>query len=198
MKNPILLSLLFILMTVGSTAQDPQQRPPGNPPPPPPDDRGEILRDLNLSQEQFRTIRRLLGENQPRVRAARLEFEDAQDALDDAIYADKVDEALVQTLTKRSADAQMTLMRLRMENEFAIRRVLTPEQVTKFRELREQQRLRKLIQERNRPRQDGAPRDGPPRDGRGPLRPNGRPGGPPPQAQPVNNMSPDKDKRKPL
>lgn len=195
MKNPILLSLLLILMTVGAIAQEnPGQRPPGNPPPP--DDRGEILRDLNLSQEQFRAIRRLLGENQPRVRAAQMDFREAQEALDDAIYADTVDEALVQSLTKRSADAQATLMKLRTENEFAIRRVLTPEQVTKFRELRKQQLLRKLVQERIRQqRGEGPPRNGPPRDGGQPMRPNGRPGGQPPPAMPVNNV--DKSKRKP-
>ena len=79
--------------------------------------------------------------------------------MDDAIYADTVDEAAVQSLVKRVGEAQAVLIKLRTANEFAIRRVLTPEQVTKFRELRKQQLLRKMMQERIRmQRQNG---DGP-------------------------------------
>jgi Spy/CpxP family protein refolding chaperone len=174
--------------------------PPGGPPPgqQPPDDRGEILRDLNLSQDQFKTIRKLLGENAPKVRAAQQDFRDAQEALDDAIYADSVDETLVQNLTKRSADAQATLMRLRTANEFAIRRVLNPEQVVKFRELRQQQIVRKKAQERMRGQRNGGPpngrpMDGPP-DGRSMRQPGqqGQPGQPgmQPQGQPGNNIQP--------
>lgn len=183
MKNPILLTLLLIvLLAVSASAQD-NPPPEGErmPPPPqgpgmqqpPPDDRGEILRQLNLTQEQFRAIRKLLGDNGPKVREAQMDFRDAQEALDEAIYADNVDEALVQNLTKRSADAQATLMRLRTANEFAIRRVLTPEQVTKFRELRKEQILKKRMQERIRQQRQN--------DGQGP---NGRPPMGQPQGQP--------------
>lgn len=202
MKNPIFLTLLFIvfLLTLGSAgaAQDnppppegDRQPPPqgGGGPPRPEDERGEILRQLNLSQDQFRSIRKLLGENQPKVRDAQREFRDSQEALDDAIYADTVDEVLVQSLTKRSADAQATLMKLRTINEFAIRRVLTPEQVTKFRELRKQQLLRKMMQERIRmQRQNGRDGDGPP-NGQPQGPPQGQPMQPRPNQQPGNNIS---------
>ncbi len=206
MKNPIFLTSLLIafLLTLGSAgaAQDnppppegDRQPPPqgGGGPPRPEDERGEILRQLNLTQDQFRSIRKLLGENQPKVRDAQREFRDSQEALDDAIYADTVDEVLVQSLTKRSADAQATLMKLRTINEFAIRRVLTPEQVTKFRELRKEQLLRKIMQERIRmQRQNGPNRDGQPQGS-----PNGQPQGQPqnqpmqqrPNQPPGNNIS---------
>jgi Spy/CpxP family protein refolding chaperone len=186
MKNPILLTLLLIvLLAVSASAQDNPPPPEGErmPPPqgpngPPPDDRGEILRQLNLTQEQFRAIRKLLGDNGPKVREAQMDFRDAQEELDEAIYADNVDEARVQSLTKRSADAQATLMRLRTANEFAIRRVLTPEQVTKFRELRKEQILKKRMQERIRQQRQN---DGQGPNGRPPM---GQPQDRPPMGQP--------------
>jgi Spy/CpxP family protein refolding chaperone len=210
MKTSLLSAfLLFTCLTLLAGAVAAQDSPPPpqdgqrmGPPPggPPPDDRGEILSQLSLTQDQFKNIRKLLGANQPKVREAQREFRDAQDALDDAIYADSVDEALVQTLTKRSADAQATLMRLRTENEFAIRRVLTPDQVSKFRELRKQQTIRKMVQDRMREnRREGPPPNGrpngPPPDGQGPPPDRGQPGGPP-QGQPINN-EPGPNRRKP-
>ncbi len=193
MKNPFRLILLMISLLAFSAAAGAQDNPPppeGERMPPPgaqgpprqEDERGEILRELNLSQDQFRAIRKLLGDNMPKVREAQQEFRAAQEALDDTIYADTVDETVVQNLARRASEAQGTLMKLRIANEFAIRRVLTPEQVTKFRELRKQQLLRKMMQERIRmQRQNG---------------PNGRPGpgmqrpGNQPPIQPANNAAP--------
>ena len=178
----------------------PQQGMPGmQGPPRQEDERGEILRQLNLSQDQFQSIRKLLAENGPKVREAQRDFREAQEALDEAIYADTVDEALVQSLTRRSADAQATLMKLRTINEFAIRRVLLPEQVTKFRELRKQQiqqrqeRQRMLRQNEGPNRLKGLP-------GRRPMGQPGQPGQPgmrPVDGQPVNNALPNQQRKKP-
>ncbi len=210
-NNSLILLVLFILTIFAGTvsAQDrppegDRMPPPGQPGPQgqpgmpgpqrPEDDRGEILRQLNLSQEQFQSIRKLLADNGPKVREAQRDFHDAQEALDDAIYADTVDEVLVQSLTKRSSEAQATLMKLRTINEFAIRRILSPEQVIKFRDLRRQQ-----IQERRERqktlRQNG---DGPNPNGRpnGRRPPMGQPGQPGMQ-QPVNNALPNQSRKKP-
>lgn len=194
MKNPFRLILLMISLLAFSTAAGAQDNPPppeGERMPPPgaqgpprqEDERGEILRQLNLSQDQFRSIRKLLGDNMPKVREAQREFRDAQEALDDAIYADTVDETVVQNLARRASEAQGTLMKLRIANEFAIRRVLTPEQVTKFRELRKQQLLRKMMQERIRMQRQNGDR---PMQGRPGMQ---RPGNQPP-IQPANNAAP--------
>jgi Spy/CpxP family protein refolding chaperone len=228
MKNPISLVflLLFALLAFSATASAQDGPPPEGDRMPPPrdmqgpprdmqqgpprqeDDRGELLRQLNLSQDQFKTIRKLLGDNGPQVRAAQRDFREAQEALDEAIYADTVDEVLVQSLTKRSSDAQAALMKLRAVNEFAIRRVLTPDQVTKFRELRKQQML-KREEERRQMRMNGNGPGGPNGpDGRnGPppnRRPLGQPGGmgqpggqQPPPGEPVNNAAPNQQ-RKPI
>jgi Spy/CpxP family protein refolding chaperone len=213
MKRSILsLSILlftFALLSISAMAQDGPPPEDGRMPPPPgmqgpprqEDERGEILHQLNLTQDQFKSIRKLLGDNGPQVHAAQKDFRDAQDALDDAIYADTVDEALVQALTKRSADAQATLMKLRTANEFAIRRVLTPDQVIKFRELRARQI--QLRQERQKERMNGERPNGP--GGRKLGRPGqpgmGQPGQPgqqgQPGMQPINNAAPRGGQRRP-
>jgi Spy/CpxP family protein refolding chaperone len=211
MKKAILF-LLFTLFvfTFAANAQDNPPPPEGDRMPPgqgmpgmqgPPrqeDDRGEILRQLNLTQEQFQAIRKLLADNGPKVREAQHDFRESQEALDDAIYADTVDEVLVQSLTRRSSEAQATLMKLRTISEFAIRRILNAEQVTKFRELRKQQiqqRQERMKMQRQLERQNG---DGPLR----PNRPNnrrqlGQPGMQPPPGQPVNNAQPNPQRKKP-
>lgn len=204
MKNPFLLILLLLISLLSfSTAASAQDNPPPPPegdrmpprgaqgPPRPDDDRNEILKQLNLTQDQFRAIRKLLGDNLPKVRDAQREFRDAQEDLDAAIYADTVDDTAVQNLAKRVTEAQAALIRLRVANEFAIRRVLTPEQVTKFREIRQQQLLQKMMQERFRmQRQNG---DGP-RPGRPEMQ---RPPGNQPPGQPVNNATPRPAGRRP-
>jgi Spy/CpxP family protein refolding chaperone len=206
MKNPILLLLFtFVIFTVSAGAQDnppppegdrmPQQGPGMQGPPRQEDDRGEILRQLNLTQEQFQAIRKLLADNGPKVREAQRDFRESQEALDDAIYADTVDEVLVQSLTRRSSEAQATLMKLRTINEFAIRRILNAEQVTKFRDLRKQQiqqRQERQKMQRQMQRQNGDR----------PMRPNGpnnrrQPGMQPPPGQPVNNAQPNPQRKKP-
>src|ERR1044072_4020078 len=213
MKNKNSLILLVLLaLAVCAGAVSAQDRPPedGRMPPPgqpgmpgqprPDDDRGEILRQLNLSQEQFQSIRKLLADNGPKVREAQRDFREAQEALDDAIYADTVDEALVQSLTKRSSEAQATLMKLRTINECALRRILNPEQVIKFRALRKQQiQERKEQQRMLRQNGDGPGRpngpDGMPRR-RPPLGQPGQPGMQP-AGQPVNNAQPNQSRKKP-
>jgi Spy/CpxP family protein refolding chaperone len=206
MKNSISSILLLFTFLVFAGAVSAQDNPPppqeGDRMPPPgmqqgpprqEDDRGEILRQLNLTQDQFKAIRKLLGDNGPLVRDAQRDFREAQEALDEAIYADTVDDALVQSLTKRSADAQATLMKLRTINEFAIRRILSPEQVTRFRELRKQQM--QMRQERQKMQKMNG--DGPKR-----MRPMGQPGQPgqpgmQPPGQPINNALPNQPRRRP-
>ena len=57
--------------------------------------------------------------------------------LDQAIYAEKVDEATVQIRLREFQDAQAEVARIRANTEFSIRKVLTPDQLLRFRELRQ-------------------------------------------------------------
>jgi Spy/CpxP family protein refolding chaperone len=98
--------------------------------------RPNLLAELGLSLEQIRQIRRINRESQPLVRAARLRMKEANLALDQAIYANTLDEAIIQTRLKEAQTAQAEFIKMRSLTEFAVRKVLLPEQLTKFREIR--------------------------------------------------------------
>ena len=98
--------------------------------------RPNLLAELDLSPEQIRQIRRLNRERQPLVRAARQRMREANLALDQAIYADTTDEAIIQTRLKEAQTAQSEFIKMRSLTEFAVRKILTPEQLIKFREVR--------------------------------------------------------------
>src|SRR5688572_23848422 len=82
--------------------------------------------------------------------------------LDMAIYGDAVSDAEFQTRLKEFHSAQSELARLRFEGELSVRRVLTPEQLVRFRELRqrfadarkENQQRRRQRRNRNMPMQE--------------------------------------------
>jgi periplasmic protein CpxP/Spy len=154
---PALLLLLFILSPVQALAQEEQGPPQGQGDARPPRRDGDLVRQLNLSPEQIdkirairegnRELRRQIGQ---RIRAARI-------ALDRAIYDENADEAVVEQRARELAEAQGAQIRLQAMVELGVRRILTPEQLQTFRDLR-------LRAERgNRPRQDG--RRPPLRDG---------------------------------
>ena len=106
-----------------------------------------LLRLLNLTPEQQRQMREIRAQGEGEIRAARLRFQRAQLALDQAIYADTVDEALIEERAREVGEAQSQLVRLRALTEMRIRRVLTPEQLSTYRDLR----LRALNEMRQRP-----------------------------------------------
>lgn len=99
-------------------------------------ERPNLLAELDLSPEQIRQIRLLNRERQPLVRAARQRMKDANLALDQAVYADSIDESLIQTRLKEAQMAQAEFTKIRSFTEFAVRKILTPEQLVKFREVR--------------------------------------------------------------
>ena len=69
----------------------------------------------------------------------------ARRALDEAIYADSLDEARVEHRMRQLSEAQAELLRLRASTELKIRGVLTPAQLQTFRELRRQAQRRQLL-----------------------------------------------------
>lgn len=70
--------------------------------------------------------------------AAQKRLRDATIALDQAIYADTLVEGEFETKLKEQQLAQAEVIRVRSMGELAIRKILTPEQLVKFRELRQQ------------------------------------------------------------
>lgn len=188
----MLAACIFATAAIVSAQDDgvPEHQPPEahHPPPNQPQDmRANVLRELGLSREQFQQIRRMNAERGPMMEDAHRRFREANRALDDAIYADKVKEADVQARLKDVQLAQAEIQRLRFMNELAVRRILTPEQLVRFRELRERFEQARENFGRRKPFRDGRSKDRPPASGfrqPGPDRPAERPAVRPDQQRP--------------
>jgi Spy/CpxP family protein refolding chaperone len=132
---------VLIVFAAGAAAQDgkpPDGQPDGQRPAAnqPQDDRGNALRQLGLSREQVQQIRRINIERKPLMDEAQKRFREANRALDEAIYADNVNDADFQARLKDVHAAQAEVARIRFMNELSVRKVLTPEQLVRFREIR--------------------------------------------------------------
>jgi Spy/CpxP family protein refolding chaperone len=175
MTNRLYLVLFLIAAFAGvAAAQDMPAHPPNDPDRP---NRPNLLRELGLSQEQIQQIRRLNAERRPQMEAAQRRLRQANRALDVAIYSESTSDAEFQARLTEFQSAQGDLSRLRFSGELAVRKILTPEQLSRFRELR--QRFAKRMDginddRRRRRRQDGTPAIDSPRDRRN-LPPEGRP-----------------------
>lgn len=136
----LMLAAMMILPTAFTWAQDTKPAeavPDVQPAPNQPDGRGNMLRLLGLSTEQIQQIRRINQERKPLMEEAQHRFREANRGLDAAIYADEVNDAEIQARLKDVQTAQAEIQRLRYMNELAVRRILTPEQLVHFREMRE-------------------------------------------------------------
>jgi Spy/CpxP family protein refolding chaperone len=118
--------------------------------------RPNLLEELGLSREQIQQIRRINQARRPLMQEAQQRFREANRALDMAIYADSPNDADVQARMKDVQLAQAEVIKIRTQSEFAIRKVLTPEQLVKFRELRERF-MRRMENRQNQPNQTEEP-----------------------------------------
>jgi Spy/CpxP family protein refolding chaperone len=100
--------------------------------------RPNLMAELGLTQNQRQLIRRINAEKKPVVREAQQRLREATRNLDQAIYADNTNEAEIVTRLKAVQMAQAELIKIRFTNELAVRKILTAEQLSKFRALREQ------------------------------------------------------------
>lgn len=89
----------------------------------------DVLQQLGLTQDQIRQIRKTNMERRPLLIEAQAKVREANRSLDDAIYSDTVDEQLVKDRLRQAQLAQSEVIKLRFMNEFAIRQILTPEQL---------------------------------------------------------------------
>lgn len=99
--------------------------------------RPNLLAELDLSPQQIKRIRRINAERRPLLREAQQKVRDANRNLDQAIYADTADETEIRSRLKDVQLAQSEVSKIRSMIEYAVRKVLTPEQLVKFRELRQ-------------------------------------------------------------
>jgi Spy/CpxP family protein refolding chaperone len=110
---------------------------------------GKLVRRLNLTPAQRLQLREIRSQREPEARELARRVRLARRALDEAIYADAAEDALVEQRARELASAQAALVRLRAATELKVRRVLTAEQLQTFRELRrqaQQEQRRRLFQ----------------------------------------------------
>ena len=139
----ILITGSLFAFVGGIVAQD--TKSPDGPPPeaqrPDPgqrrDPRVMMFRQLGLSSEQIQQIRQINIDRKPVMEEAQRRYREANRALDQAIYADQVDQANVETCLKEVQLAQAEVSKIRYMNELAVRSILTPEQLVRFRDLRQ-------------------------------------------------------------
>lgn len=156
-------TLLFAagLEARAQVAQDEPRAQPqeGAAPPARPRDVASLLRLLNLTPEQVEQLRALRQQHQLEARPLMRRLNQARRALDEAIFADELNEDLIRARAREAAEAQAAVLRLNTLAEVRVRRVLTAEQLQRFRDLRREaqarQRLRRQFQRSNQPPPQG-------------------------------------------
>lgn len=128
-------------------AQDDAQEPPPQregalPPDARPRDVASLLRLLNLTPEQVVQLRALRQQHQAEARPLMRRLAQARRALDEAIFADVLDENSIRERAREASEAQAALLRLNTLAEVRVRRVLTAEQLQRFRDLRREAQAR--------------------------------------------------------
>ena len=125
-----------------ATPQQPSEEAPAA------DGAAALLSQLNLTPAQVAQMREIREQSVPQAQALTRRLNQARRALDEAIYSDTLDEALVEQRAREVAEAQAEVVRNRAQTELRVRRVLTPEQLQTFRELRFRARREQRIQRR--------------------------------------------------
>jgi len=95
------------------------------------------LRPLGLTPAQIQSIRAINLELKDERQAAGMKLRQAQRALTDAIESPTPNESLIEQRSREVAAAQANTIRLRSLTEARILQILTPEQRTRLREMRQ-------------------------------------------------------------
>jgi Spy/CpxP family protein refolding chaperone len=141
-------ALLLLLHAPHALARNATQQQQEEPPAAPADSAAVLLSQLNLTPAQVAQMREIREQSVPQAQALTRRLNQARRALDESIYSDAPDEALVEQRAREVAEAQAAVVRLRALTELRVRRVLTPEQLQTFRDLRLRARQQKRIERR--------------------------------------------------
>ncbi len=173
-------ALVFSMAIASSSVSYGQtvQQQPGSPQPQPGGVMEDPIRQLNLTPEQREQIRSIRQQTNVERTAINQRVGEANRALEAALDSDNPDEAVVEQRMRDLATAQAEAMRMRISTEVKIRRVLTVEQRTILRSLRQQAReirrdrleIRDQRQRRREERRNTLQNQ---RNGLGPLSPGG-------------------------
>jgi Spy/CpxP family protein refolding chaperone len=150
------IALFLLLLITASVSRTPAQTPDEAAP----EEAAQGNQDANwvtalgLTPEQIARIRAIRQQNRVEWQAAKKRVNQAQRALDQAIYSDEVSEAVIEQRSREVAEAQAAEVRLRAMTELGIRRVLTLQQLNTFRMIRGQ-RIREAQMKRRMENADG-------------------------------------------
>lgn len=138
---------LLLLYSPSAFAQNAAQQQPTEETPAA-DAAASLLSQLNLTAAQVSQMREIREQSVPQALALTRRLNQARRALDESIYSDALDEALVEQRVREVAEAQSAVVRNRAQTELRVRRVLTPEQLQTFRDLRDRARRQKRMERR--------------------------------------------------
>jgi Spy/CpxP family protein refolding chaperone len=127
-----LVALIFCA-TLTVFAQAPQDPPPGDPPP---FEGPDAIAQLGLTQDQIRSIRLIQRDSKDERATIGQRLRQSNRALQEAMDATTLDENLIEQRLQEVASAQTAQLRMRIQTEMKIRRVLTPAQLAKWHDLR--------------------------------------------------------------
>lgn len=144
-KLKIIFALLILMLTFSAVNAQTEDEPDDKPM-----NRNQILRELGLTDVQIRQFRMNNAESRKLLQAAQEKLRTAKRELDEAIYADTLDNAKIELKLRAFSAAQAEIARIRANTEVAQRNILTPEQLTRFREIREnfERRLKEMREKR--------------------------------------------------
>jgi Spy/CpxP family protein refolding chaperone len=125
----ILLSLIVIL-TAATFAPAQQEPEPTRDP----------IEQLRLSPDQRQAIRKIVADTRDERQMTNRRVREANVALDQALDAQPADENLIEQRINELATAQAMQLRMRIQTEMKIRRILRPDQLATLQRLRLQLR----------------------------------------------------------
>jgi Spy/CpxP family protein refolding chaperone len=169
-------TLILPSFVISASAQQPQQQTETQQAPTNQDPLTELAKDL--SPEQRQQIRLAVESTKADRNAANQRLRQAQAAYERALDADNPSEEVIEKLAREVGEAHASLLHARANMEIRIRRVLTPAQQAKLRELRIAQREAIRLQRQERRIENGGNQGRRPvqnqRNGMGPLNPQPR------------------------
>lgn len=133
--SPKIIFLLAIVAALGMVAFAQDAPPPEEAAQFAPQ-RPNLLEGLGLSEEQVRQIQVMNRDRKPKMDAAQRRLREAETELSLAIYGETVDDAGVDARLKEFQEAQAAVAAIRFRSELELRKILTPDQLTKFRSMR--------------------------------------------------------------
>jgi Spy/CpxP family protein refolding chaperone len=135
---PLLALALLLWISVSSRGRsvDPQEPQPNQAQP----GAFDPIERLGLTPEQRQKFRAIREQTKNERAAINQRVRESNIALEQALDADHLDEALIDERTQNLAAAQAAQLRMRIQTEVMIRRILSPEQLATLRSLRLQLR----------------------------------------------------------